>query len=83
MNKLIALYPTARKVEDWLKRHSRGRTLLDYPIMTFPQLIDRLWREFGPRGTMLDELQELVGLAGKMVLDRDITQRARKLLAER
>lgn len=60
MNKLIALYPTARKVEDWLKRHSRGRTLLDYPIMTFPQLIDRLWREFGPRGTMLDELQELL-----------------------
>src|SRR5439155_8697447 len=39
-------------------RHSRGRSLLDYPIMTFPQLIDRLWREFGPRGVMLDELQE-------------------------
>lgn len=59
MNKAIALYPTARKVEDWLKRQSRGgRTLLDYPIMTFPQLVDRLWREFGPRGTMLDELQE-------------------------
>ena len=58
MNDVIALYPTARKVEDWLMRHSRGRSLLDYPIMTFPQLIDRLWREFGPRGVMLDELQE-------------------------
>jgi ATP-dependent helicase/DNAse subunit B len=55
---VIALYPTARKVEDWLMRHSRGRCLLDYPIMTFPQLIDRLWREFGPRGALLDELQE-------------------------
>src|ERR1700691_25220 len=26
--------------------------------MTFPQLVDRLWREFGPRGALLDELQE-------------------------
>ncbi len=58
MNDVIALYPTARKVEDWLMRHSRGRSLLDYPIMTFPQLVDRLWREFGPRGMLLDELQE-------------------------
>jgi hypothetical protein len=58
VNDVIALYPTARKVEDWLMRHSRGRSLLDYPIMTFPQLVDRLWREFGPRGVMLDELQE-------------------------
>ena len=58
VNDVIALYPTARKVEDWLMRHSRGRSLLDYPIMTFPQLVDRLWREFGPRGTLLDELQE-------------------------
>jgi ATP-dependent helicase/DNAse subunit B len=58
VNDVITLYPTARKVEDWLMRHSRGRSLLDYPIMTFPQLIDRLWREFGPCGVMLDELQE-------------------------
>jgi ATP-dependent helicase/DNAse subunit B len=60
VNDVITLYPTARKVEDWLKRNSRGRSLLDYPIMTFPQLVDRLWREFGPRGVMLDELQELL-----------------------
>ena len=39
-------------------RYGRGRCLLDYPIMTFPQLVDRLWREFGPRGALLDELQE-------------------------
>jgi len=58
VNDLIALFPTARKVEDWLLRHSRGRSLLDYPIMTFPQLVDRLWREFGPRGALLDDLQE-------------------------
>ena len=58
MNDVIALFPTARKVEDWLMRHGRGRSLLDYPIMTFPQLVDRLWREFGPRGALLEELQE-------------------------
>ena len=71
MNDVIALYPTARKVEDWLKRHSRGRSLLDYPIMTFPQLIDRLWREFGPRGAMLDELQERLAAEEAMGDARD------------
>ena len=71
MNDVIALYPTARKVEDWLKRHSRGRSLLDYPIMTFPQLIDRLWREFGPRGALLDELQERLAAAEAVGDQRD------------
>jgi len=55
---LIALYPTARKVEDWLKRHSREGALLGYPAMTFPQLIDRLWREFGSRGAAVSDLHE-------------------------
>jgi hypothetical protein len=63
VNDVIALYPTARKVEDWLKRNSRGRSLLDYPIMTFPQLVDRLWHEFGPRSAILDELQERLAAA--------------------
>ena len=71
MNDVIALYPTARKVEDWLKRHSRGRSLLDYPIMTFPQLVDRLWREFGPRGAMLDELQERLAAEEAMGGERE------------
>lgn len=68
MNSVITLYPTARKVEDWLMRHGRGRCLLDYPIMTFPQLIDRLWREFGPRGALLDELQERLAAGEAMGL---------------
>ena len=33
------------------------------------------------RDQALDELQQLVGLAGKMVMDRDILLRAKKLLA--
>ena len=72
MNDVIALFPTARKVEDWLIRHSRGRSLLDYPIMTFPQLVDRLWREFGPRGALLDELQERLA-AGEAMGDERAT----------
>lgn len=58
MDDVVALYPTARKVEDWLRRQSRGRCLLGYRVMTFPQLADRLWREFGPRGALLDDSQE-------------------------
>ncbi len=34
------------------------------------------------RDQALDELQQLVGLAGKMVMDRDIILRAKKLLAQ-
>jgi superfamily I DNA/RNA helicase len=63
MNDTIALYPTARKIEDLLKRSSREGTLLDYPVTTLPQLIDRLWREFGPRGAILDDLQERLAVA--------------------
>lgn len=59
MDGVLALYPTARKVEDWLKRLSRDRRcLLGYSVMTFPQLVDRLWGEFGPRGALLDDLGE-------------------------
>ncbi len=71
MNDVIALYPTARKVEDWLKRNGRGRSLLDYPIMTFPQLVDRLWHEFGPRGAILDELQERLAAEEAMGAERE------------
>jgi PD-(D/E)XK nuclease superfamily protein len=58
MNEKIALYPTARKVEDLLKRASRSATLLGCPMMTLPQLVDRLWRETAPQTAILDELQE-------------------------
>ncbi|HVB78925.1 MAG TPA: PD-(D/E)XK nuclease family protein [Candidatus Binataceae bacterium] len=77
MNDVIALYPTARKVEDWLMRHSRGGALLDYPIVTFPQLVDRLWREFGPRGALLDELQERLAAGEAMSAQRDALGAAR------
>jgi hypothetical protein len=34
------------------------------------------------RDQLLDELQDLVGLAGKMVMENDIVRRAKKLLGE-
>jgi hypothetical protein len=34
------------------------------------------------RDQILDELQDLVGLAGKMVMENDIVRRAKKLLGE-
>ncbi|HZO81925.1 MAG TPA: PD-(D/E)XK nuclease family protein [Candidatus Binataceae bacterium] len=63
MDGVLALYPTARKVEDWLRRQSLSRRcLLGHSVMTFPQLIDRLWREFGPRGALLDDLGERIAV---------------------
>jgi hypothetical protein len=35
------------------------------------------------RNNTLDELQDLVGMAGKMVMDSDIVRRAKKILADR
>jgi superfamily I DNA/RNA helicase len=46
MLSLLAIYPTAYKVEDLLKRRSQANgILLGHRITTFPQLIDILWRE--------------------------------------
>ena len=77
MNDVIALFPTARKVEDWLMRHSRNGSVLDYPIMTFPQLVDRLWREFGPRGALLDDLQERLAAGESLSGNRDALENGR------
>ncbi|HEY6395559.1 MAG TPA: 3'-5' exonuclease, partial [Candidatus Binataceae bacterium] len=45
MSTLLAIYPTARKVESLLKRESLKAPMLGHSTMTFPQLIDALWRE--------------------------------------
>jgi ATP-dependent helicase/nuclease subunit B len=46
MRTLLAIYPTARKVEDLLKRASReAGCLMGYRVTTFPQVVDGLWRE--------------------------------------
>jgi ATP-dependent helicase/nuclease subunit B len=45
MDRTLAIYPTAHKVEDILKRISDSACAWDYRVVTFPQLVQRLWRE--------------------------------------
>ena len=47
MDSLLAIYPTARKVDDLLKRQSREGCQMGHRVVTFPQLVDALWREYG------------------------------------
>ena len=42
MDSLLAIYPTARKVEEVLKQQSRLGCRLGHKVLTFPQLIDGL-----------------------------------------
>ncbi len=61
MDSVLAIYPTAHKVEDLLKRQSRAKgILLGHRLVTFPQVTDSLWREssvgrvtVGPMGEWL------------------------------
>jgi ATP-dependent helicase/nuclease subunit B len=70
MNSLLAIYPTAYKVEDLLKRNSRARSvLLGHRLTTFPQVVDALSREaalpyrnIGPIGERLT-LEQAIGRA--------------------
>ncbi len=62
MDTLLAIYPTARKVEELLKEQSRGRCRLGHRMMTFPQLVDGLWRECGRNRVLLSPLGERLAL---------------------
>jgi superfamily I DNA/RNA helicase/RecB family exonuclease len=69
MLSLLAIYPTAHKVEDLLKRQSR-RTgcILGYRLTTFPQVTDALWRE-------ASVLRVIVGSIGeRLALEEAITR---------
>jgi ATP-dependent helicase/DNAse subunit B len=54
----LAIYPTAHKVEDVLRRESVNRCLWNHRVLTFPQLIDALWRECASGRVSLDSLGE-------------------------
>ncbi len=58
MDTVLAIYPSARKVEDVLMQQAHQRIRLDYRVFTFPQLLDRLAREFIGRRPVLDPLAE-------------------------
>ncbi|HKV53218.1 MAG TPA: PD-(D/E)XK nuclease family protein [Candidatus Binataceae bacterium] len=68
MNRLLAIYPTARKVEDVLKRDSAGMgCLLAHRITTFPQLTDALLREITALPTVLGHAGERLALEQAIV----------------
>jgi ATP-dependent helicase/DNAse subunit B len=62
MDSLLAIYPTARKVEDLLKRESRERCQMGHRIVTFPQLLDALWREYGADRVLLSTIGERIAI---------------------
>jgi RecB family exonuclease len=63
MDTLLAIYPTARKVEDVLKRASQVRScVLGHHITTFPQLTEALWRESDAALIPLGAVGEMLAL---------------------
>ncbi|MGA2409705.1 MAG: 3'-5' exonuclease, partial [Candidatus Binataceae bacterium] len=62
MDSLLAIYPTARKVEEELKRRSRDGCVMGHRIVTFPQLIETLWRESDSPPRMIDAIGERIAL---------------------
>lgn len=63
MTKTLAIYPTALKAADQLKRIARDAgCVMGDPAMTFPQLIDALARETGDPREPLDRIGERVAI---------------------
>ncbi|HTY54319.1 MAG TPA: PD-(D/E)XK nuclease family protein [Candidatus Binataceae bacterium] len=77
MDTLLAIYPTARKVEEVLKQQSRDDCRLGHKVLTFPQLIERLYRECSDRRPTLSPLAERLALEEAL---QDIAGDARSLL---
>jgi len=71
MHSLLAIYPTAHKVEDLLKRQSLTKgCLLGHRAMTFPQVTDALWRE-------ASIMRVIVGPVGERLALEEAITRAR------
>jgi superfamily I DNA/RNA helicase len=69
MPSLLAIYPTAHKVEDLLKRQSlKTGCVLGYRLTTFPQITDALWREAGIIRAIVSSIGE------RLALEEAITQ---------
>jgi ATP-dependent helicase/DNAse subunit B len=62
MDSLLAIYPTARKVEDLLKRQSREGCQMGHRVVTFPQLVDALWREYSAGRVLLSAIGERIAI---------------------
>ena len=62
MDSRLAILPTARKVEEELKRLSREGCVMGHRLMTFPQLVDALWNEVGSPLRLIDPISEQVAI---------------------
>jgi hypothetical protein len=62
MDSRLAILPTARKVEEELKRLSRGGCVMGHRLMTFPQLVDALWSEIASPSRLIDPIGEQVAI---------------------
>jgi ATP-dependent helicase/nuclease subunit B len=62
IDRLLAIYPTASKVEDLLKRLSLRGPCLGHRLFTFPQLIDAIARSIGFKRPLLDAMAQQIVL---------------------
>ncbi len=63
MNSVLAIYPTADKVEDLLKHYTRTHSvLIGHRLTTFPQLVDALCREANPKYLTIGPIGERLAL---------------------
>ena len=76
MDSRLAIYPTARKVEEELKRMSRGGCVMGHRIMTFPQLVDMLWRGSGSALRMIDAIGERMAVKESLTHGADAFARS-------
>src|SRR5713226_9285834 len=78
MNSLLSILPTALKVEDSLKRASRANGCqMGHRVMTFPQLVDALWREGGGGPALIGPIGERLVIAEacrRALADRGVAQ---------
>ena len=72
MDPLLAIYPTARKVDDLLKRQSREGCQMGHRVVTFPQLVDALWREYGADRVLLSAIGERIAIEEAIVRANNI-----------
>jgi hypothetical protein len=62
MDRILAIFPTALKVEAVLSEQSAASCRLGHRVMTFPQLVDALWAECADRRGLLSAVEQQVVL---------------------
>jgi len=63
MDEVLAIYPTARKVEQVLKEQSRAGARLGHRVLTFPQLVNYFANELPARLPLITPIGERMALS--------------------